>query len=259
MTSDNSTALPSAQDYSDRLAARGLPTDALSARLRQSLDIAAGRKKLYRQEPTAFALTGLPDVQFFDPDQFEWAAAIEAATPKIRDELQAILDGGDQPFNAYIHSASNAEQLGDNQRLVDNVDWSVLSLCHNGWLAPDLVKRCPQTWAAALSAPLPRIAGWGPTVLFSMLRAGARIAAHNGMFNSRLICHLPLIVPPGCGFRVGNEVREWQEGKLLIFDDTIEHEAWNDSDKDRIILIFDIWRPELSERERRELTAMFSD
>ena len=69
------------------------------------------------------------------------------------------------------------------------------------------------------------------------------------MLNTRLICHLPLIVPPGCGFRVGNETREWEEGKLLIFDDTIEHEAWNESDQDRVVLIFDIWRPELSEAD----------
>jgi aspartyl/asparaginyl beta-hydroxylase (cupin superfamily) len=77
------------------------------------------------------------------------------------------------------------------------------------------------------------------------------------MLNARLICHLPLIVPPGCGFRVGNEVRQWEEGKLLIFDDTIEHEAWNDSNEDRVVLIFDIWRPELSEAERGAVAAMF--
>ncbi|MGZ8999333.1 MAG: aspartyl/asparaginyl beta-hydroxylase domain-containing protein, partial [Allosphingosinicella sp.] len=78
-----------------------------------------------------------------------------------------------------------------------------------------------------------------------------------GMLNARLICHLPLIVPEGCGFRVGNEIRHWEFGKALIFDDTIEHEAWNDSQEDRIVLIFDIWRPELSADERRAVTAMF--
>ena len=77
------------------------------------------------------------------------------------------------------------------------------------------------------------------------------------MINTRLICHLPLVVPPGCGFRVGNETREWEPGKLLIFDDTIEHEAWNDSSEDRIILIFDVWRPELRDDERRAVTMMF--
>ena len=143
--------------------------------------------------------------------------------------------------------------------MLGNKDWSVLPLCENGWLDPKVTDQCPRTWEAVMQAPLPRVSGWGPTVLFSLLKAGARIAPHTGMFNTRLICHLPLIVPQGCRFRVGNEVREWEEGKLMIFDDTIEHEAWNDSGEDRVVLIFDIWRPELSERERTELTALFSD
>jgi len=91
-----------------------------------------------------------------------------------------------------------------------------------------------------------------------LLRAGARINPHTGTTNTRLVCHLPLIVPPGCRFRVGNEVREWEEGKLLIFDDSIEHEAWNDGREDRTILIFDIWRPELSDQEKREIDVLFS-
>ncbi len=149
--------------------------------------------------------------------------------------------------------------LGGNAALINNADWSILPLCEQGWLTPDAVRRCPRTWEAVLQVPLPRISGWGPTVVFSLLKPGARIAAHTGMFNTRLICHLPLIVPPGCRFRVGDEVREWEEGKLLIFDDTIEHEAWNEGTSERVVLIFDVWRPELSERERYELTALFSD
>ena len=75
--------------------------------------------------------------------------------------------------------------------------------------------------------------------------------------NTRLICHLPLIVPPGCTFRVGNDVRSWVEGKAWVFDDTIEHEAWNRSDRTRVVLLFEVWRPELSDDERRYVTAMF--
>ena len=93
--------------------------------------------------------------------------------------------------------------------------------------------------------------------MFSLLRAGARIMPHTGMFNTRLICHLPILVPPDCGFRVGNDTRRWEEGKLLIFDDSIEHEAWNNSGEDRVVLIFDIWRPELTEQERHEVAMLF--
>jgi aspartyl/asparaginyl beta-hydroxylase (cupin superfamily) len=91
--------------------------------------------------------------------------------------------------------------------------------------------------------------------LFSLLRPGARIPPHTGQINARLICHLPLIVPDGCGFRVGNEVRRWIEGETLIFDDTIEHEAWNNSGRLRVVLLFDIWRPELSLEERKLVAA----
>jgi aspartyl/asparaginyl beta-hydroxylase (cupin superfamily) len=69
---------------------------------------------------------------------------------------------------------------------------------------------------------------------------------------------LPLIVPEGCGLRVGNETRAWREGEALIFDDSIEHEAWNTSDRVRVVLLFDIWRPELTEGERKLVAALMA-
>ncbi len=93
--------------------------------------------------------------------------------------------------------------------------------------------------------------------MFSLLRPRTRIPPHNGLVNTRLICHLPLIVPPGCGFRVGNETRQWQEGKAWVFDDSIDHEAWNDSDRTRVILLFDIARPELTAEENRWVATLF--
>lgn len=242
------------------LAQRGLPEAKWSPRLREALDVAAGRKRQYLQEPTAFTYPRLPHVQFFDSTPFPWAAAVEAAAPQIKAELLGLLgSGGADDFKPYIKADVSSIPLEGNSALKGSRDWSILDLCERGWLNPPVIERCPRTWETVLSAPLPRIAGWGPTVVFSMLKAGAHIAPHTGMFNTRLICHLPLILPPNCRFRCGNEVREWQEGKLMIFDDTIEHEAWNESDSDRVVLIFDIWRPELSEQERWELTALFSD
>ena len=92
--------------------------------------------------------------------------------------------------------------------------------------------------------------------MFSMLAPRTRIPAHTGVANTRLVCHLPLIVPSGCGFRVGDTVREWREGEAFVFDDTIEHEAWNDSDQLRVVLIFDLWAPALSEAERIAVAAI---
>lgn len=242
-----------------RLTERGLPPHKWSPRLRHSLELAAGRRELYLQEPTAYNYPELPQIQYYDPGQFSWAAGIEAATPAIREELMKLLATGTDEFRAYIQSDVAGLPLEANKALLNDKAWSVLALCEIGFLAPEVIARCPRTWEAVLKLPLPRVSGWGPTVVFSMLKAGAHIARHTGMYNTRLICHLPLIVPPGCRFRVGNEVREWEEGKLLIFDDTIEHEAWNDGPEDRVVLIFDIWRPELTDQEKFELTALFSD
>jgi aspartyl/asparaginyl beta-hydroxylase (cupin superfamily) len=95
-----------------------------------------------------------------------------------------------------------------------------------------------------------------PNVLFSRLKAGAKIPPHHGMINTRLICHLPVVVPAGCGFRVGNDRREWIPGKVWLFDDTVEHEAWNDAREDRVVLIFEVWKPELGEHERALVTRL---
>jgi aspartyl/asparaginyl beta-hydroxylase (cupin superfamily) len=90
------------------------------------------------------------------------------------------------------------------------------------------------------------------------LRPGAHIPPHNGLVNTRLICHLPLLVPGQCTFRVGNELRDWRQGRAWLFDDTIEHEAWNRSGETRVILLFDVWRPELSQEERELVVSLFA-
>jgi aspartyl/asparaginyl beta-hydroxylase (cupin superfamily) len=92
--------------------------------------------------------------------------------------------------------------------------------------------------------------------MFSALQPGTRIPPHTGVANTRLVVHLPLIVPEGCGFRVGNETRHWREGQAWVFDDTIEHEAWNDSAEPRVIFICDVWNPRLSEFECQLIAEM---
>uniref|UniRef100_UPI003510D96F aspartyl/asparaginyl beta-hydroxylase domain-containing protein n=1 Tax=Brevundimonas sp. TaxID=1871086 RepID=UPI003510D96F len=139
--------------------------------------------------------------------------------------------------------------------LIDSMDWSACFLWRDGQ-EPAYAGRCPQTMAALADAPLCRIQGRSPQVMFSQLKAGARIPPHHGYVNTRLVCHVPLIVPEGCWFRVGNETRSWKRGEAWVFDDTIEHEAANDSASDRVILIFDIWHPALSEEERHLVATL---
>ena len=237
------------------LISHGIPPEGRSPRFQKSLDIISGQKRIFVQEPTGYYFPELPQIQFYDRANFDWVPAIDGATDAIRDELKRHLAEGTESFRPYLRHDSSRPRLDENE-LLDSREWSALFLCENGQPFEGEIARFPRTWEALQEAPLPRISN-SPTIMFSLLRGGARIAPHTGTHNARLICHLPLIVPPGCGFRVGSDVREWEEGKLLIFDDTIEHEAWNDSSEDRVVLIFDIWRPELSEQEKREVSAFF--
>jgi len=237
------------------LAAQGLPPESRSPRFQQSLDILSDKKRVFLQQPTGYYFPELPQIQFYDPPDFDWVPAVEAATDVIRQELLAVMETGIGDFMPYLRPQPNQPRT---HPLFNKSDWSALFFAENGRLFDETIERCPETWRAVQSAPLPWIDGWEPTVMFSLLKAGTTIPAHTGTHNTRLICHLPLIVPPDCGFRVGNQVREWEEGKLIIFDDTIEHEAWNNSGEDRVVLIFGIWRPELSDQERREVGALFS-
>ena len=105
-------------------------------------------------------------------------------------------------------------------------------------------------------ADQPEIAGASPNALFSLLAPGTAIPPHVGYNNTRLVCHLPLVVPDGCWFRVGAETRDWERGQAFVFDDTIEHEAMNPSEQLRVVFIFDLWHPDLRPAERAAVAAM---
>jgi aspartyl/asparaginyl beta-hydroxylase (cupin superfamily) len=238
-----------------RLSPLGLD-DAATERFAQSLDILFGRRRIYVQEPRNYYFPGLPQIQFYPRTDFPWLDAVEAATSEIRAELEAVLrDEG--AFTPYVTSDPGRPRPQGNVML-DNPDWSAFFLWKDGAVVSANAARCPRTLAALEGAPLCQLPQRSPSILFSLLKPHTRIPPHNGLVNTRLIVHLPLIVPPGCGFRVGNETREWVEGKAWVFDDSIDHEAWNDSDHTRVILLFEVWRPELSERERALVQAMFS-
>jgi aspartyl/asparaginyl beta-hydroxylase (cupin superfamily) len=236
----------------ERIAANPMPA---TPRFAESLDILFGHKQPYVQQPQYYYFPGLPQVQFYEREQFAWLDAVEASTAAIREELQAILQDRDA-FRPYVQS-DPARPPNAQAGMAGNPDWSAFYLVKDGAAVEANAARCPHTMAALAHAPLPRIRGRTPSVLFSLLRPGAHIPAHNGFINTRLICHLPLIVPDGCSFRVGNDTRQWMEGRAWLFDDTIEHEAWNRGAGTRVVLLFDVWRPELTEDERALVTAMF--
>jgi aspartyl/asparaginyl beta-hydroxylase (cupin superfamily) len=225
-----------------------------TGRFTESLDIMLGRKRQYLPQPALFHFQGLAPVTFFERKDFPWLDAIEARTGEIRTEfLDALrLDTGFTPYLTY----GDDEPLRQWTELNKSLRWSAFHLIEAGRANEANARRCPRTMAALAGAPQPDQPGRTPTAMFSMLKPRTRIPPHCGVSNARLVVHLPLVVPPGCGFRVGNDVRHWEEGKAWVFDDTIEHEAWNDSEHLRAILMFDIWHPHLTGPERVLVTAM---
>lgn len=239
----------------NRLGEKGFDEATSSPRFVQSLDILHGRSEVFLQQPRHYYFPELPQVQFYDREQFPWLDAIEAATEDIRREARAVLDDPNA-FAPYVTAGPKQRPRGDDHGMLDNPGWSAFFMWRDGTPVAENVARCPKTLKALEHAPLSRASGRMPSILFSLLRPGAHIPPHTGVVNVRLICHLPVIAPSNCALRVGNETREWQEGKAWVFDDTIEHEAWNQSLEPRVVLLFDIWRPELSESERLLVTAM---
>lgn len=244
-----------ARFLSERLAAEGIASGAVSPRVDLALDLLLGRKQLYVQEPTSFYFPGLPQRQFYERHEFDWAEAFEAAAPEMLAELEALLDRQPGDFAPYVQTRPDRPAAANHLR--DDSSWGAHYLWEQGAIVPDHAALAPATLRTLALPPMPVIAERSPMALYSLLRPGTYIKPHNGMLNTRLICHLPLITNPDCALRVGNETRSWQQGKLLIFDDSIEHEAWNRGDSTRIILLFEIWRPEITVDERRALTAVF--
>ena len=240
----------------DRLVRHGLGNGRSTARFRQSLDLLLGRKKTYFQQPNIFFFPELPQIQFYDRENFPWLDDVEAVTADIRDELKAVAVDDPRSFVPYVQRVPGRPHR-DLAGLENNPNWSAYYMWKDGEIVLDHAARCPKTLTALAKAPQVWAKNRSPSVLFSLLRPGAWIPPHTGLTNTRLICHLPLIVPPGCALRVGNDTRVPVEGKAWVFDDTMEHEAWNRSAHARVILLFEIWRPELTEEERGLVAAMF--
>ena len=223
-------------------------------RFRDSLDFMVGRKRRFDSLSMMYHYPGLPAIEFFDRGDFPWLDAFEAATDQIRDEFLQILKG-EQGFTPYITYPDDVP-LNQWAELNNSPNWSAFHLFKMGKLLEENALKCPTTMKLLESAPQPDQPGRTPAAMFSLLRPQTRIPPHTGVSNARLVTHVPLIIPENCGFRVGNETREWVPGNAWVFDDTIEHEAWNNSDKLRVVFIFDIWHPHLTFSERAMITAM---
>jgi aspartyl/asparaginyl beta-hydroxylase (cupin superfamily) len=173
------------------------------------------------------------DHTFFDQGQFPWTATLERGVPAIREELDAVL--------RYHDELPNFQDISTDQyQITDDDRWKTFFFYGYGFTAGRNVERCPET--ARLLQSIPGMT----TAMFSILSPHKKIPPHGGPYKGVLRYHLALRVPEPaeqCGIRVGNDVRHWVEGKGLVFDDTWEHEAWNDTDGVRVVLFVDFKRP----------------
>lgn len=221
------------------------------------IDHALGRRRIFANDCAGLHFPFLPADEFFERHHFPWLEQIEAQAETIRDELLHVLSEDSGVISPYVAMAPGTPRNKWSD-LDHSLAWGAMHLWKDGRRDDAICARVPLTAAAVEALPLSDLPGRTPTVFFSILRPGAHLPAHTGVSNVRSIIHLPLIVPPDCGFRVGGETREWVEGEAWAFDDTIEHEAWNRSDRLRAILIFDVWNPYIAESERALLRRFFA-
>jgi aspartyl/asparaginyl beta-hydroxylase (cupin superfamily) len=228
---------------------RQLPAH-LGERWREAIAIRAGLTGPCVSYSNQLHVPRLPAIPFFDRSAFPFLGALEAKTDIIRRELAHVIAHRNDHFEPYI-AYQPGEPVNQWHKLNHSRDWSAFHLWRSGVAVENNLEHCPETAQALRSLPLADIDGLCPNVFFSALQPHTHIPPHHGESNARLIAHLPLMVPPNCRLRVGFEEREWKVGEALVFDDTLSHEAINDSDELRVVLIFDLWNPLLSSAERR--------
>jgi aspartate beta-hydroxylase len=232
------------------------------ARVRAATDALLGRSPRAsahpQQHPTLLCLPDLPPQPWFDRAQFPFLTEIERQTDVIRAEFLALLEDEDG-MQPYVDMPERAPAAPMWRELNHSPRWRAYHFYRHGLPVAAHHARCPRTAAALDALPLMRVPEHAPEAMFSLLSPKTRIPPHTGVINGRLTVHLPLVVPPHCGaLRAGEETREWQEGECLVFDDSFVHEAWNDSEHLRAVLIFDIWHPALSTAERDALSAVIT-
>ena len=224
-------------------------------RIDHAIDIYTGKRRAEythpKQRPAVFYVPDMIPRPFFEREDFPWIGELEAATDIIREELLALVRADFPGFEPYIQIPSDDPSARAWGELNNSLSWSVLHLYRHGQLIERNAGRCPRTMEILSRLPLMYVPDHAPEVVFSVLKPHAHIPLHYGSVNGRLIVHLPLIVPENCGaLKVAGEARAWQEGRCLIFDDSVEHEAWNESEQVRVVMLIDIWNPQLTATER---------
>lgn len=209
-----------------------------------------------RQAPKFFYMPGLTDQPYHDPMSQPWAGALLAAYADIRAEALALMreDGLFESFLSYGATTDRSQYVGGDGPAPA---WDAYFFYRHGQRHGANHARCPKTSAALEAIERCEIAGQAPEICFSLLAPGSHIKPHHGVTNTRLVMHLPLLVPPDCALNlIDAGAHAWREGELMMFDDTYQHEAWNRSSEPRLILLMDCWNPELTPPEKAAIKAL---
>lgn len=206
-----------------------------------------------RQKPTFLFFPGLPATPYLDKGLIPEIEDLEARTNEIRAELLALLPGTAGRERVFHNGKLEEANL---RGLDEPPSWNGYYFFRHGERRTDNCAACPITAAALDALPLARVRGHGPEVLYSVFSPGTHLLPHCGVTNTRVVAHLPLMIPEDCALRVGGEDHHWREGEVVVFDDTYDHEAWNRSSRIRVVMIFDLWNPFLTQAERAVLAEL---
>ncbi|HSV70669.1 MAG TPA: aspartyl/asparaginyl beta-hydroxylase domain-containing protein [Methylibium sp.] len=209
-----------------------------------------------RQRPKFFNFPDLPSEPYLDPARVPGASALTAAYDAIRAEALTLVEQGVQlPGFVDIRPGDRIDNyLGG---AAAQPAWDAFFFFRHGRRYDENHARCPRTSEALAAFDLFHLEGQAPEACFSFLAPHTTIKPHYGVSNVRLVMHLPLLVPPDCALNlvdVGEHA--WREGELMLFDDTFQHEAWNRSDRVRVVLLMDCWHPGLTPVERDAVGRM---
>ncbi len=207
------------------------------------------------QKPHLFYIPGLSAVPYFARENLDWVDDVEATFGKVKDEVLSNMDleGDGKPYLPQDMPLSGEHW----DKIVGKMNWASVHLYKQGEANEDVIAKFPQVMKALKNVPLALIGGNPSEVFISVLKPETKIPPHFGVANNVLTVHFPLLVPEGCGLRVGQDKFLQKEGEIIAFDDSFDHEAWNPSPDPRIVLIFEVWHPDLTVLEQQAVSATF--
>ena len=247
--------LMKAGGYFNNIMAAGPELDRVKQHLLNFENYTQYEKHSEYQYPAYPIFPGLEHQSFYDTSLIEDAQILEKNFDIILKEAKAIQSGYISYSPRPTGILKNLGRMFNSKKVIKT--WSLYPFYYTGVDLESDNQQCPETLKILKSLPnLCVDYPWGDA-LFSLHQTNTHLPAHCSVDNLRIRCHLGLIIPDNSEIRVGNEKRNWEEGKCLVFDDSFEHEVWNRSDKDRLIMIVDFWNPGFTAIEREALAAGF--